>query len=177
MQKNIYISAVGIIFLTLSSAASAQWLVKVDNDEFGGGNTAILLGTGDGGSDILFDCSKNNLQLSYAESRNTKKVTTGLPADLVIKVGDNTPVKFFAMTAVRNESTFALEAKDKEHIKLVLAQLRSAKGNIFVGIHYPMNDYKFTFPVSSTGSYLAVGKFTKACDIVLPEQPKGANNG
>ncbi len=172
VQKKVFLSAVGILLMTLSSAANAQWLAKVEDDDDGRGHTAILLGGEDDGRNILLDCSKDGLKLSYVESRDTKTVTVDLPADLLIKTEDNSPVKFFAMTTVRNESTFALEAKDNEKIKFVLAQLRSAKGNIFVSIHYPMNDYRFTFSMSSTGISQAVGQFTKACNIVLPEQSK-----
>lgn len=174
MKKKLLLSAVGLFSLAVSSMANAEWLTKVGDDVFTGAHTAILLGVGDGGigSDILLECAKDHITLSYVEPRDTKKVTEGLPADLLIKTGNNVPVKFSAVTAVRNESTFALETKDTEQIKHVLSQLRSEKGEVLVGMHYPMNDFKFSFSVSAVGASHAVGRFISACNIELPDKSK-----
>lgn len=168
MSKKIKIGAVGMLLISLSPLAHAEWLTKVDDDIFTGGHTAMLLGTDSGDNGIILDCTKDSLLLSYVEHGDTKNVTEGLPVDLLLKVGDAKPLKFAASTGVRNNDTFALKANDADLIRSFLAQLRVSNGKILVGIHYPQNDAKITSTFTSTGSTAAVGKFIKACEINLP---------
>ncbi|EHM48877.1 hypothetical protein [Hafnia alvei] len=167
-MKNKMLSIGLLGMLLASSSAFAEWATKVEDDAFSDSHTAMMFGAETELNGVAFDCSSDGISVSYIEQADTKKVTAGLPVDLVFKVDDNSPIKFKAQTAIRNNNYFGITADTPDELKILLAQLKQAKRRVLVGIKSSLNDQKMSFELSSIGSTTAVNKFIKACNIELP---------
>lgn len=152
----------------VSSSAFADWATKVEDDAFSDSHNAMMFGAESEMNGIAFDCSKDELSVSYVEQADTKKVTPGVPVDMVFKVDDNSAIRLKAHTTIRNNNYFGITTDTSDELKILLAQLKQSKRRLLVGIKSSLNDQKMSFELSAAGSTVAVNKFTKACGIELP---------
>lgn len=153
--------------LLVSTSVFADWATKVEDDAFSDSHTAMMFGAETELNGVAFDCSNEELSVSYVEQGDTKKVTPGMPVDMVFKVDDNSAIKLKAHTTVRNNNYLGITSDAADELKILLAQLKQSKRRLLVGIKSSLNDQKMSFELSSSGSTLAVDKFIKACDIEL----------
>jgi len=173
MKKQVLVSAlVGLTCTLLSCSALADWATKVEDDAFSDGQTAMMFGAETELNGVAFDCTKTELTLSYVEQADTKKITEGIPVDMVFKVDGNNSIKLKGRTTVRNNNYFGITSDDAEELKNLLAQLQKSKQRILVGIKFPFNDQKMSFTLSASGSTSAVNKFVKACSINISADKK-----
>jgi hypothetical protein len=167
-MKNRVLSTALSGLLFVSASAFADWATKVEDDAFSDSHNAMMFGAETEMNGVAFDCSKEELSVSYIEQGDTKKVTPGMPVDMVFKVDENSAIKLKAHTTIRNNNYFGITADSSDELKLLLAQLKQSKRRLLVGIKSSLNDQKMSFELSATGSTVAVNKFTKACNIELP---------
>jgi len=159
----------------ISHVAYADWATKVEDDVFTSGSKAMMIDIKPELNGVVFDCSKDILKVSYLERDDTTDLPENIPAELVFKVDQNAPVTFNAYTIIRNSNYFGVSSgttTEERSIKLLLNELKLAHRHVLVGIHYLINDRKYSYTFDISGSTTAVNQFTKACNIDLSGSPQ-----
>ncbi|WP_213993793.1 hypothetical protein [Sodalis sp. dw_96] len=153
-----------IFFSTLCHAA---WYTKVDDDIFSGKKNAMLFGDLNSASSLLvFDCSPDNLSISYLEKTTAAEIPPA-PIDMLVKVDSADVVKFDAIMGRRNDTYMSISAADKDLILTLLSQIKSARNKILLGLQNTSVGMKLSLSTDAQGSSKAVADFVTACGITL----------
>lgn len=152
----------------IASTAHARWATNTEDDLFSGGKQAMMIGElSSQNSAIIFDCTKQNLKVSYVEMDKTSEVTSDIPMDLILKVDSNNPVKLDATLTRRNVQSVQISANDDEQIKTLLKQIKDAKSKIQIGVQTKDGGNQISLSGNASGSTTAVSSFASACEITI----------
>lgn len=168
MNKRILLKCSLLLTTLVMPLAHADWATRVDDDVFTGGHKAMMLGLlGSTNNALVFDCSKNVLDIAYVEQDSSTQDIDGLPMDLVVKIDAAPVVKFDATLSRRNSTTIQAKSEDEGAITEVLKSLQTAKSKIIVGVQSKAGTNQQSLTGNIYGSTTSVNDFIKACEIKL----------
>jgi len=157
------------MLLPLSNDSTLTTLqAQIDDDIFSGGHTSMLIGAEDGLNAVVFDCSKNRLEVTFAEQSSLKNTEEDAPVELVFKVAQRNSMTLDAHTIIRNSHYLGVISDDSDAIKILLSQLISSKYHLLVGVRSPQTDSRTSFIFNIVNSTSTMNNFIKACGITLP---------
>lgn len=158
-------AAVALIGMAVSSAASADWYTKTQDDIFSGGKKAVLLGSINPGQAVAFDCDSEHLSFAFLQKEEWAKGRTSSTWKLLVKVDNGEVHRFTSESEKRNDEYVQYATEEKEEIMKLLIELRNAKLVIQLGIQSEEFDSKWSTTVSPAGSTRETDKFLQACQL------------
>ncbi|MEG3112126.1 hypothetical protein SC127_15470 [Pantoea sp. T14] len=164
MKNSLIAGLIGALSL-VSFNASAEWMTKVEDDLFSGGKQAMMYGTISQINGIIFDCTKDELSLSYVE-KGPFNAKEPIPLAIIVKVDGNDPLKLEGNFKKRNDE-YMQAISNQADIVQVLSQLKQAKSKFLIGLNVQAVNKKMSFTADVVGSTKAVNDFAEACEIKL----------
>ncbi|UMB78180.1 hypothetical protein FXN80_07195 [Dickeya fangzhongdai] len=165
MKRSSFVKIIFAAMIFISPFTHAEWMTKVDDDVFSGGHKAVMMGSlGNSSSLVIFDCTKGKASIAYAEADKTSN-NPDFPADLIIKIDGNDPIKFDAMISRRNDKTIQVGSDDMDKVTQVLKLLKTAKSKFLVGIQTKDGGHQSSFSGGVSGSTNSVNSFASACEL------------
>lgn len=164
MKNSLIAAIIGCVSL-VSFSANAEWVTKVEDDLFSGGKQAMMYGTISLMNGIIFDCTKDELSLSYVE-KGPFDAKEPIPVTIIVKVDGNDPLRLEGNFKKRNDE-YMQGTTNQAGIIQVLTQLKQAKSKMLIGLSVQAVNKKMSFSADVEGSTKAVNEFAEACEIKI----------
>lgn len=168
-MKKFLTIALTVLTIATPTLTHARWVTSSEDDIFSGGKKAVLIGDLKSSSaSIIFDCTKTDLSVAYAEEDNSNESNNSGPSiDLILKIDANKAQTLDATFSRRNAHYNQVASNDADKIKIILKQLMEAKSKVLMGIQTKDGGNQFSLSGSVTNSTKATTNFIKACEIQL----------
>ena len=178
--------AVALSVMSAGTSADAQWVVRANGPDVIGNEKVVAIAPSDSGDALIVQCDQtSSLYIALiergtsSEMNQLSEISSGIPAELLIRVDQNPVQKFDAKLRQWNTRFLGVVARGRTpDMVAVLRQIGTGQRRISVGTEVLGSQESDSFGVM--GSANAINQVLKDCKLndvkSAPPDSKGANS-